>query len=866
MTRVLLLKPASLDDARALAPGRLVVTPNARAARALGVAHVSLETLARAALENTGLAVATPLQADRALKSAIADQKFTDPTGAARTYGRTLRELFRAGIDLDALASAGTSRAALFANLARSYRQALRSQQLLDPAEVLAEAARQGAAPRALLLYGYPRLGLDERAFLNAVAGPDSRVLLPYADHPHYTDNRKAADALAGQGWDLELGAADPSRPFAGHGALPPELQAHTYPNQEAEVRGTLGRIKALIADGADPRAIAIVARDDAAVGPLVLDVAWEYGLPVEAAYRVPLSRTRCGSWVAQLIEAIRQQWRFEPTFRLLGHPLSPALPAEVFQQARERHPHGLAAWRELGVEFAHIAWPKTQPRGSWLASFRQALAHFKVRRQAAHWPADLAAYHRFLAALEAQMAPEDEPLAKGAFLQELQELLDATQTPAHPSKGGVTLHTPLALYGAHFEHVFAIGVAEDHLPARISDDPALDFHERKQLAELGFPVETAAEAARRELLSLGELLRAATRGLTLSCPKLIGDKPAMPSPAFDWLGLTPTAAPPCPVASPQEARRHRLGTADPELAWIHAALQVERRREAACAPGHRDRHDGHIETAIAPDGLVFSATQLTALGQCAFRWLLERGMKLRPLDEAEDELSPSVRGDLYHKTLELGMNAVQHSPDPRAALLDRLEEFFAAAEAAVTIPPLTAWEARRAEHLSRLRRAVQADDFLRGDARTIATEAEFEGVWRGFRVRGLVDRIDATPDGLVLVDYKAGSSVYGKAQDADGNAKLDLQLPIYVEVAAPHLHPGEPVAEAYYYLLGKGAKAAAEPDDAALAALADRLRGHLESGHFPVKPDRKEEACTYCDHALACRRGPRLARKGTLA
>ena len=49
------------------------------------------------------------------------------------------------------------------------------------------------------------------------------------------------------------------------------------------------------------PSNIALVVRDEALYGPLILAVAREYGLEVAAYYAVPLENTRVGSFVGAL-------------------------------------------------------------------------------------------------------------------------------------------------------------------------------------------------------------------------------------------------------------------------------------------------------------------------------------------------------------------------------------------------------------------------------------------------------------------------------------------------------------------------------------------------------------------------------------
>src|SRR5207244_1906183 len=124
----------------------------------------------------------------------------------------------------------------------------------------------------------------------------------------------------------------------------------------------------------------------------------------------------------------------------------------------------------------------------------------------------------------------------------------------------------------------------------------------------------------------------------------------------------------------------------------------------------------------------------------------------------------------------------------------------FLAAEADVELPPLPAWEAHREELLEQLERAVSGAEFCADGAAAAALEQEFSGTWRGLQVRGVVDGIDRVPGGLALVDYKSCARAPDGIPDADGSLRVDLQLPLYTEAAAPVLFPGEPVADACYY------------------------------------------------------------------
>jgi hypothetical protein len=64
-------------------------------------------------------------------------------------------------------------------------------------------------------------------------------------------------------------------------------------------------------------------------------------------------------------------------------------------------------------------------------------------------------------------------------------------------------------------------------------------------------------------------------------------------------------------------------------------------------------------------------------------------------------------------------------------------------------------------------------------------------------------------------------------------------------------------VHKTLYYSLTKGEDISPKsfPSEAELIEVGDRLKTHLQTGNYPVKPDLKEEACRYCDYDLVCRK-----------
>jgi hypothetical protein len=869
LDRTLYLTPCPFQDASKWVD-RDVFTPNPRAARALGVPSRSLESLARHVLSGGGLAVAPALTAHRLLRRAVQEALCSpDAEGTARVVAGSVRELLRAGVDEKQLSRLTSARGKPLAQVTDAYRTLLRQLRLVDAAEALWEAARLEPERQSVLVYGYARLGAGECAFLDAVAGDGSELLLPYASHPLFVDTEETAQLLQTRGWRVDTCARRPvtigeelALGLLQDPASPPEAQAHVYPHLEAEVRGTLSQIKALLADGTAPDEIALVARDDSSYGPPVLAVAWEYGVPIRALYAIPLAETRIGTWVKLLLDSIQESFPFETTARLLSHPFGPGLTDPQWSESRRRHPSGMEAWQQAGIDLSALAWPHRSTRGDYARRFHCIADSAALRQRAGSWAREVIAFHTLQEGMAEFSQPHDEPIAREEFVSELLGALSLLTVLAHPGRGGVELHTPLSLFGARYRHVFVLGAAEGVLPASVRDDMVIDFHERRGLAQQGVRLEGAAESARRETLSFWMLLQSATKTITLSYPRLMETRELLPSPYLGRLSLTPSAPPGLPVASPEEARSialRRNGWEDLVLPYARHAWAVERRREGS---DPHDEYDGVVSLPLDLRDRVFSASQLTALGQCPFKWFAGYVLRLAEPEEAEDDLGPGLKGQLCHRALKRGMSG--GARNARQALLDRLEEAFLEAEQDLEIPPLPAWEARRAELLSQLRLAVEAPEFVSDGAEVLALEREFQTRWSGLQIRGVIDRVDRTPEGLLLVDYKTGSQPPPGVKNAEGKARLDIQLPLYQQAAAPALFPGEPVLGAHYFSLAKGVAMKAPVDEAVLEDLVTQVKQRLAAGNYPVAPDVDQQACAYCPFDLVCRRGPRLRRKGT--
>jgi len=159
---------------------------------------------------------------------------------------------------------------------------------------------------QTLLVYGYFQPQPDELAWLNTVTGPDSLLFLPTGGSPFFADTQAAIAWLQRQGWEVvpdgDTPEPSPTAQLCHHflTAEPPKKAietaiTHAYGTFEAEIRSTLAQVKELLNEDVPGKEIAIIARDERAYGPKLIDIAWEYGVPIRALYGTPLLTTRLG-------------------------------------------------------------------------------------------------------------------------------------------------------------------------------------------------------------------------------------------------------------------------------------------------------------------------------------------------------------------------------------------------------------------------------------------------------------------------------------------------------------------------------------------------------------------------------------------
>jgi RecB family exonuclease len=856
-----------------------VITANAAAAARLGVPHNSLGHYAERILRSSGIRPASPIEARAALRAAISKVLHgSDASAEATRMARSLSDILRNGIEPADLRKHGSPRVKVFAQIAEAYIRILRNERLIDAGSALVEAARFRIEPKKLLIYGFFRARQKDVEFIDKAAAEGSIIFIPTGPENLFAPSRNSLEWLEKRGWTRQedTSAEDapglaPAARFSGvevpH-STEDNFTAFCFSDIEAEVRGVFGSAKILINSGLMPSDIAVVCRSPEVYDRSFASVSREYGLPVESHSKVKLADTDVGDLVLKLLACLESGLEFEAAAAFLHHRLGPGLEPDVWKQARIVRSCGAEVWSGLGVDLSWLPSEEDRTASDWFRWLRECLTRFNVRQKAGFSAAETAAFNLLTDSFaEAVELAGEGAIGRDAFAAIVYDLLATCETPLDPSSGGIALHQPDTIIGGRFKHVFVVGMAEGMLPLQIADDPILDFHDRKQLAAAGVALDSASDLAQWEALSFYCTLLTSDAEITFTYPAFVDRNEKPPSSYFGLLGISPKTTADIGAFSRQELRRCMLrstapGVADEVIDLARRQYRVESSRESA---GAYDEYDGITGRAVDIGSRMWSVSQLTTLGQCAFRWFLQQVLRAYPGAEGDTDLQSNTMGSLYHKTLQIAAEHALEAADIRTAMLANLEEAFTAAEKDenIAVTGLPNWRLRRGEHLKNLRNAINSPDFLAEGAKVIGTEVEFDGTWEGFALRrGRIDRVDETPDGIAAVDYKLGSSI-SKVQDENGKLSIDLQLPIYSQSALPAIFPEKNILPGRFFSILQR-KNLRKQDETDLMATAERLKQILREGSFPIRPDARQEACNYCDYDAVCRRGARQARKGT--
>ena len=122
--------------------------------------------------------------------------------------------------------------------------------------------------------------------------------------------------------------------------------------------------------------------------------------------------------------------------------------------------------------------------------------------------------------------------------------------------------------------------------------------------------------------------------------------------------------------------------------------------------------------------------------------------------------------------------------------------------------------------------------------------EREFSAAVDGFTLHGVIDRVDRTDDGWLIIDYKSGRPLT--------RARRDLQVALYALGASTALSLDPIELEVVYLAEGSAIRLEGVPklqDEARTIAI--EVAEKIRAGHFDPQPERRK--CRLCPYRLAC-------------
>ena len=349
------------------------------------------------------------------------------------------------------------------------------------------------------------------------------------------------------------------------------------------------------------------------------------------------------------------------------------------------------------------------------------------------------------------QLAELDEVLGACTFRQALDALTEAcARTVFAPERreAPVLVCGPLEMAGLHFDAIWMSGLDATRWPPAAKPAPLLPAALQRRHAMPDASPEQSAEFWQRQWASIA----ASSARVTASYARFDGDREQVPTPAI-------------PHAAAEEVTNAREVTGF--SGWLGQATLVRR----------SDRFPVWTDARVARGGHQL----LKLLGDDPFAGQLEGRWGLRVPEDPLFGPDARVRGTLLHAALEqLAARFRDHdalvtqSPD---GLAQWVEEEAAsvfrvpiASADAVSRTLLRREEGRARRLLTSWLEIERTRAPFTVAALETTRELQLEG---GLRLGLRADRIDQTPDGLVIIDYKTGQKLPGRLDSLDAATQL---------------------------------------------------------------------------------------------
>jgi DNA helicase-2/ATP-dependent DNA helicase PcrA len=270
----------------------------------------------------------------------------------------------------------------------------------------------------------------------------------------------------------------------------------------------------------------------------------------------------------------------------------------------------------------------------------------------------------------------------------------------------------------------------------------------------------------------------------------------------------------------------------------LSAEIELERSRPAAAEA------DARVPAMGADDVLTVSYSQIEDYRRCPLRYRFAHVLRIPVLPTPQ-----LIYGNALHRAVSDFLTRKREGLRPT---LDDLERTFRATWLSEGfISP--EHEAERFEAgLAALRRFYAEEQ---GRPAADLVEQRFSFLLGKDRVVGRWDRVDRTPDGAVVIDYKSTALEDDEGGAAQRKAMTDLQLLVYA-LAYERMYREKPAKVALHFL-ETGERGEVAPRDEAVNAVRAQITAtaqRIRERHFPAEPLKPEaRTCRACPYERIC-------------
>jgi ATP-dependent helicase/DNAse subunit B len=448
------------------------------------------------------------------------------------------------------------------------------------------------------------------------------------------------------------------------------------------------------------------------------------------------------------------------------------------------------------------------------------------------------------LAAFESDFGPEQHSLAE--FHRILTQFVRSTPAPPEQERRGVLISSTLETRGLDCRRLYYGGLTEDDLPTRFKHDPILPDSVR-----VHFNLPNLDRHSLWQHLHFLRLVNTPEQEPFLSFPDTEEGRLLLPCPFLDEEScIDPTE--PDGVFTIEEQQRREGERQAVGYQERFTPLNLQSEPEIVAELGRR----------FGPDR-VLAVTRLERYRRCPVLFYIETVLGIQALEEPRFEPQPADWGNILHRILErlysTGAVAVSEIPE-------RLRHIVPAVLQDFGLPRF--WQQAVQRVLDELMPDFLAlEQELRdaGFAPIRVERAVTASVFPDLRLRGRIDRIDASDTALRVLDYKSGgtSDITLPAIKARGTY---LQLPLYARMVQEQ-YPGRTIDNLGIYRLRdmeiKWLAQRADVSELIEAALlhARAVIDAVRRAEFPPEPALGSD-CPTCPHNFICPGKPTTSRQ----